>query len=81
MIEMTIHHDGLDWIAENDSLSAKGRTLEDLDQTVGTLLRDRPDLKQGDKVRVFMAFQNATIPQWIRQYAQHYFNRIVEIEI
>jgi len=27
-----------------------------------------------------MYFDNSTIPQWIRQYAQHYFNRIVEIE-
>lgn len=35
---------------------------------------------EGEKVEVFMAFDNSTIPQWIRQYAQHYFNRILVVD-
>ena len=54
--------------------------LDELDINVKNLLLNQNIIKKGEKAKLFMAFDNSTIPQWIRQYAQHYFNRIVEIE-
>lgn len=63
---------------EGDSVFAP--SLEELDQGVERLLKEKGMLKEGERAEVFMAFDNATIPQWIRQYAQHYFNRVVEVK-
>ena len=78
-IDLTIHHDGQQWIARNAQLTVSGRTIEELDTAVEQGLRQKGALPDGRTARVFMAFDNATIPQWIRQYAQHYFNRIIEV--
>lgn len=79
-LDCVIWHDGTNWIAENGFLSVAAPTIEALDQGVGEALKRKSMLKKGDRLRVFMAFDNSTIPQWMRQYAQHYFNRVVEIE-
>ena len=79
MIELILTHDGKRWMARNDDLVASAPTLEELDKEVGRLLREAGMVRKGETAQVFMAFDNSTIPQWIRQYAQHYFNRIVDV--
>jgi len=79
-MEFVISHDGRDWLARQGSVTLSAPTLEALDLEVAAFLRARRLIAKGEKAEVFMAFDNATIPQWIRQYAQHYFNRIVVIE-
>jgi hypothetical protein len=79
MVELILTHDGRCWVARSELLKAAAPTLEELDSEVARLLRRGGLLKTGGKLRVFMAFDNSTIPQWIRQYAQHYFNRVVDI--
>jgi arylsulfatase A-like enzyme len=79
MLEFTLVHDGRNWIAGNDVLTASAATLEELDAEIGRLLTEMGRLKRGESITVFMCYDNSTIPQWIRQYSQHYFNRIVEL--
>ncbi|MCP3943683.1 MAG: hypothetical protein GY710_19695 [Desulfobacteraceae bacterium] len=79
MIELVIDHDGVNWNAKNEVLSVSSPTLDGLDLALEEQMRNKGLVKKGDKKKVFMAFDNSTIPQWIRQYAQHYFNRVVEI--
>ena len=79
-IDFTIVHRGNKWQAYNEFLQASADTLEELDQNIKTILAKDERIKKGDKVKLFMAFDNSTIPEWIRQYSQHYFNRIVEFE-
>lgn len=79
-IELSIRHTGQNWLVENESLSVSAPTLDELDRHLKLLLKEKKLIKDGEKARVFMVYDNSTIPQWIRQYAQHYFNRILEIE-
>ena len=79
-IEGVITHDGKKWILNNKLFSVSAPTLEELDDKVRTLLKDRGIVAPGEKAEVLMLFDNSTIPSWIRPYAQHYFNRIVEVE-
>jgi hypothetical protein len=79
-IELTIRHIGLNWVVNNEDLNIAAPTLEELDQQIINRLKEKNLHKEGSKTRVFMFYDNSTIPQWIRQYAQHYFNRILEIE-
>ncbi|NVM22443.1 MAG: DUF5395 family protein [Desulfobacterales bacterium] len=80
MIEFIVSHDGKNWIARNEVLCAEAPTLEELDNELKKLLREKGCLEKGKKLDIFMAFDNSTIPVWMRQYAQHYFNRIVRVE-
>jgi hypothetical protein len=79
-LELTLKHDGKDWVIDNEFLSASAPTLEELDRKVKNFLKEKEIIQKGEKAKVFMAFDNSSLPQWIRQYSQHYFNRIIEIE-
>jgi hypothetical protein len=80
VIEFIVSHDGKNWIARNDRLCAQAPTLEALDNELKKLVKEKGYLEPGKKLDLFMAFDNSTIPQWMRQYSQHYFNRIVRVE-
>ena len=79
MIELIVSHDGKNWIARNDLLSAEAPTLEELDNKLRKTVKEKGYLEPGKKLDLFMAFDNSTIPQWMRQYSQHYFNRIIQV--
>lgn len=72
MIEASLTHDGGVWVARSGSWTARGRTLAELDRAVAGILRKRATVR--------MHFDCAAFPAWIRQYSQHYFNRLVTIE-
>ena len=80
MIELIVTHDGKNWIARNDVLCAEAPTLEKLDNELKKLVKEKGYFEKSKKLDLFMAFDNSTIPRWMRQYSQHYFNRIIRLE-
>lgn len=80
-LEVSLIHDGHQWIARYLSLEARGQTLPDLDQDLARCLRERGDFPPSSEVIVFMGFDYGTIPTWLRQYAYHYFNRYVLLHL
>lgn len=79
MIELIISHNGKNWTAKNDLLFAEAPTLEKLDSDLERQLKQKGFLEKAEEVDLFMSFDNSIIPQWIRQYSQHYFNRIIRL--
>lgn len=79
-MEFVIYHDGKDWCLKNEHFFFSSPTIEELDLQVSTAMKNSGLIKKGERKKIFMAFDNSTIPQVIRQYANHYFNRIIEIE-
>ncbi len=79
-VRFQITHDGREWILTDQTVSLSSLTLEGLDIRVRDHLREQGYLKKGEKLKVLMEFDNYSIPQWIRQYSQHYFDRVVELE-
>ena len=79
-IECSIKHTGEEWIVQNELFSVSAPTLGQLDHDLKQHLKNQGIIGKGKKVEVFMAYDNGTIPQWIRQYSQHYFNRVVVME-
>lgn len=80
-VDISLVHDGKKWVAKGGAFSASGCTLSELDDDVGRALRERGEFKNLPSVTVFMAFDFSTIPTWLRQYASHYFNRCVTIDM
>ena len=81
MVELSLRHDGQWWVADSGSWTARGQTLEDLDRAVATTAREAREAEAGQPLVVRMTFDNAVIPQWMRQYSQHYFNRLVTLDV
>lgn len=79
-IEFSILHDGREWVVSNRSMTLSSPTLEGLDATVRKTLTEQGIVGKGEKAKVRMAFDMSTIPQWIRQYSQHYFNRVIWVD-
>lgn len=80
MIDMVIRHDGRNWVVEKGDLRLASPTLDGIDAEVREFVKREGLVKNGQKTEVRMLFDNSTIPQWIRQYAQHYFNRVLVVE-
>lgn len=80
-VELDLVHDGERWIGRNGALTASGATFWELDDDLRRALRDAGEYPEGSRVTVFMGFDYDTIPTWLRQYAAHYFNRYVAIDL
>ena len=80
-VELILIHDGKQWVGHNASLRAQGETLASLDESVRRALRDSGAWPAGTRLTVFMGFDFATIPTWLRQYHNHYFNRLITLEL
>ncbi len=81
MLDLRLIHDGKRWIAENGDVRAEADTLANLDLELARAFRDKGEGGGGDELYVRMTFDNGVIPQWIRQYSNHYFNRIVRLDL
>jgi hypothetical protein len=80
MIELSLIHDGRHWVARADSWTARGETLEELDQAVADIVRRTEEPSDGRLLEVKMHFDISVIPRWMRQYSNHYFNRLVTVD-
>ncbi|WP_022854501.1 DUF5395 family protein [Thermodesulfatator atlanticus] len=76
----TIWHDGKNWVLEGDGFKLLAPELDELDRKVAEFIKTDPRFSSKNIRRVYMHFDMYTIPQWMRQYMQHYFSRIIEIE-
>ena len=82
MVELSLSHDGEFWIATNESLRARARTLAALDREVARRIGEIGGFASvEDTLEVRMVFDRSVIPEWIRQYSGHYFNRVVKMEL
>ena len=80
-LETNLVDDGKNWIVSTDDFTAKGRTLEELDEDLKRVLKESGRFESGSKITVFMGYDFDAIPTWLRQYAYHYFNRLVTLEL
>jgi len=78
MIEMVLGHDGKNWILSNDMIVLSAESLDELDKKLESALQPQ---WQKEPIEVFMASDNEMIPDWIRPYMNHYFNRILELPL
>ena len=79
-MDFVIYHNGKDWCLKNEHFFFSSPTIDGLDQELSIAMRNSGLIKKGECQKIFMAFDNSTIPRVIRQYANHYFNRIIEFE-
>ena len=78
-LEITLAHDGRNWVARHPLFECAAETLKEIDQQITSIVCNSAEFKEHRSVQVFMGFDYDTIPTWLRQYHTHYFNRILNI--
>ncbi len=79
-MELTVTYSNNRWIAYDEERSFHGKTLDEVDSKIREFVINSGLLRSRSEYRVRMYFNNAVIPAWMRQYAQHYFNRELVIK-
>lgn len=80
-LEVSIIDDGKRWIVKHGDFTATGVSLAELDDNLKDILIDSGKFEKGSTITVFMGYDYRNIPTWIRQYAYHYFNRLITLEL
>jgi len=78
-IEMMIDHDGHNWVVSGGNLKISAKELYDIDKQLESALQSELDL--GKRIDVIMTTNNEIIPEWMRPYMNHYFNRHLELPL
>jgi len=80
-VDVRLIHDGVNWVVDNETLTAQGATFDELDESLKQALIQSGDFPPTSEVTVFMGFDFDTIPTRLRQYHSHYFNRTVALTL
>lgn len=80
LIEMTLGHDGRDWVLSNEDLVVSAQSLDELDKKLEKALQNRLQEEQSLEVHM-MSNNDEMIPEWIKPYMDHYFNRVLELPL
>ena len=80
-VDLKLIHDGRHWVVSNDEFTVSGDTFDSLDRNLGEALKKSGKFSEGEQVNIFMGFDFDTIPTWLRQYHNHYFNRLLTLEL
>jgi hypothetical protein len=80
-VEIVLDQRGRDWIARHADFVVKADSLAELDEMVRVKLVESGRYRKGTQLSVFMSTDNGMIPEWMRPYQCHYFNRSVSFEV
>lgn len=82
-IILSLMHDGRDWVATGDTVTARGRNLDELDDNLRRAVVGSGLFPEGTEVKVRMHMAMDIVPHWMRQYnpSLDYFNRSITIKV
>ncbi|HUU01451.1 MAG TPA: DUF5395 family protein [Myxococcota bacterium] len=80
-LEMVISCDADRWVAKGDELVASGATWDELEEDLRRGLASSERYASGTRVTVWMGCDGRMIPEWMRPYQCHYFNRVMHLQI
>jgi hypothetical protein len=78
-IEMILDHDGRNWRVYDASVTVTAAELDELDRKLERAMA--PRLAREKKLTIFMTTNNEMIPEWMRPFMCHYFNRLLELPL
>ncbi len=79
-ITMTLGHDGRNWNLTNEELAVSAYSLDELDRKLEKALQHRWQHEQPLEVHM-MSNNDEMIPEWMKPYMDHYFNRVLELPL
>jgi hypothetical protein len=69
------------WTAQSGDLRACGESIEELDQNIKAAVGSSGKFPRGRRVAALLLCDARVIPDWMRPYHGHYFNRLIYIDL
>ncbi len=79
-VEMILGYDGCNWVLSNQDLVVSANSLDELDKKLEEILSDKWQKDRPLEVHM-MSNNDDMIPEWMKPYMDHYFNRILELPL
>lgn len=73
-LELTLSHDGCDWITDGMGSQLRGKELSHLEENIANDIKDDPRFIDHETIDVTLLFDMEHFPRWLTQYQSHYFN-------
>lgn len=80
-LEMTVSRKDDRWTAKGGDLAASGAVWDELEEDLRRQLAASQRYPAGTRVSVWMGCDANLIPEWMRPYQCHYFNRVVYLQL
>ncbi len=74
VLELTLSHDGCDWITDDMDCQLRGKNLGHLEVSIANIIKIDPRFVDNETVDVTLLFDMDNFPRWLSQYQSHYFN-------
>ena len=73
-LELTLSHDGDDWITDAMDRHLRGKDLHHLEDNITNVIKIDPRFIDNETIDVTLQFDMDHFPRWLHQYQSHYFN-------
>jgi len=69
------------WTAHSGELRACGDSIEELEQNIKAVIGSSGEFPPGKRVAALLLCDARVIPAWMRPYHNHYFNRLMYVDL
>ncbi len=73
-LELTLSHDGYNWITDGLNKRLSGSDLHRLEDSIINAINIDPRFTNNESIDVTLRFDMNNFPRWLHQYQSHYFN-------
>jgi hypothetical protein len=80
-IEFVLKYQGSRWTAQSEDLHASALSIGELDEKIEKAVCQSGRFPRGKRVQVLLLCDARVIPAWMRPYHDHYFNRLLSIDV
>jgi hypothetical protein len=80
-LEVILRQVGARWVACGDGLTVEADGISEIDEAIRRGIAESGRFPAGTKVEVTLACDRGVIPDWMRPYHSHYFNRIISFVV
>jgi len=74
VLELTLSHDGHNWVTDDMSRKLCGNDLHHLEDQISNAINTDPRFTDNESIDVTLLFDMDRLPRWLHQYQSHYFN-------
>jgi hypothetical protein len=80
-LEVILKRDGPRWVACGDGFTVAAAGISEIDEAIRREIVESGRFPAGTAVEVFLACDRGVIPDWMRPYHSHYFNRTISFVV
>lgn len=80
-MEVILKQKGARWVASGEGFTVEAAAISEIDEAIRREIIGSGRFPAGTEIEVFLACDRGVIPDWMRPYHSHYFNRTISFVV